>query len=303
MREIDYSDQFRRMICDMHAGLESSPFYESYIAAHLGSAAGRLMMFSTMVIPEIEYHCGPLAGKRVLDFGCGTGASTAALAEMTESVAAFDVSEASINIAKQRLCEHDLQDRVDLFCAPDIDDVGGQIGTFDLVVALGVIEHLPLTIRGLRHRVLASIATKLKSGGYLFLGDTPNRLWPEDSHTTRLWWIPWSRPGSEWAFKRAVRKGRYLRTAHYSPGPLGLEEQGAWGATFWEIQRHLLGCGMTCVNRVDGHNRRLYYSWPRTTKAAIFEVFARSTVCKVFRAPITAFAPYLNNLVFVKSSS
>lgn len=298
LQEIEYSDQFRRMIRDMHTGLEDSPFYESYINAHLGNTDSRLIEFSRRVVPEIEYHCGPIAGRRVLDFGCGTGASTAALAELTDSVAAFDVWEGSIDIARQRMREHGLQDRVQFHCASDIKGVKDLLGTFDVIVVLGVIEHLPISVRGLRQRVLRSAAELLNMPGYLFLGDTPNRLWPEDSHTTRLWWIPWTRPGSKWAFHRAIARGRYARTEHYSLGPLGLEEQGAWGATYWEINRCLRGCGMTCLNTIEGHNRHLSYSGARSRKEAIFESVVRSTACRALRAPITAFAPYLNNLVF-----
>lgn len=302
MQEIEYSDQFRQMITNMHVGLEDSPFYESYINAHLGGRDGRPMVFARTIIPEIEYHCGPLAGRRVLDFGCGTGASTAALAELTNSVAAFDVWQGSVDIARQRLLEHGLSDRVEYYCGSDIEEVKDSIGTFDVIVALGVIEHLPITIPGLRQRVLRSAAALLNPQGYMFLGDTPNRLWPEDSHTTRLWWIPWTRPGSQWAFDRAIAKGRYARTEHYSAGPSGLEEQGAWGATYWEINRCLRSCGMTCVNLAHGHNRHISYSGSRSSKEAIFESVMRPTMCKVLRAPLTAFAPYLNNLVFRKEN-
>lgn len=297
---IGYSDQFRRMILDMHAGLEESPFYDSYIDAHLGGESSRLIAFSHTIVPEIEHHCGKLAGRRVLDFGCGTGASTAALAECAEDVCAFDVWQGSIDIARQRLQEHGhgLQDRVRFFCASDIADMAGEIGTFDVIVALGVIEHLPITVRGLREHILRSAAGLLNKGGCLFLGDTPNRFWPHDSHTTRLWWIPWTKPGSKWALSRAISKGRYSRTEHYSEGPLGLEEQGAWGATFWEINKHLRSCGLTCVNLTRGHREHLSYCGLRSRKETIFESIMRPTACKILRAPLTAFAPYINNLTF-----
>ena len=298
VQEVDFSEQFQQMIHDMHRGVEQSPFYPSYIRAHLGGSNSRLVTFSRTICPEIEYHCGPLAGRRVLDFGCGTGASTAALAQLTESVAAFDVWPESIKIAEQRLRELGLPDRVEFYCADDIDDINDRMGTFDVILVFGVIEHLPISTTGLRERVLRSVADLLKTPGYLFVGDTPNRIWPTDSHTTGLWWLPWSRPGSNWSYSRAVEKGRYARTEHYSSGPRGLEEQGAWGATYWEIEHYLRDAGLTCVNMLEGHNRHLFYAGSRSRKAAIFESVMRATACKLFRAPITAFAPYINNLVF-----
>jgi 2-polyprenyl-3-methyl-5-hydroxy-6-metoxy-1,4-benzoquinol methylase len=298
MEEIEYSNQFRQMIRDMHKGTENSPFYHAYITAHLGTGDSRLARFARSICPEIEYHCGPLTGKRVLDFGCGTGASTAALARLAGCLAAFDISPESVEIAKQRLLEHGLGDRIEFFLADDIDDVKDRMGSFDLITMFGVIEHLPITVNGLRKRIIRSAADMLAPSGCLFVGDTPNRLWPTDSHTTRLWWIPWTRPGSPWAHIRAMAMGRYARTDRYSAGPLGLEEQGAWGATYWEIASHLRDARMTCVNMLDGHNRHLFYAGARSRKAAVFESVMRATACRLFGAPIAAFAPYINNLVF-----
>jgi 2-polyprenyl-3-methyl-5-hydroxy-6-metoxy-1,4-benzoquinol methylase len=298
MDEVQFSERFDRMIRDMHAGLERSPFYSSYITAHLGGSDSRLIRFSRTVCPEIEYHCGPLSGKRVLDFGCGTGASTAALARLAGSVVAFDIQPESVEIARQRLSELGLADKAEFFCADGVDRIADRMGTFDLVAMFGVIEHLPITLPGLRKKILRSAAGLLRDGGCLFVGDTPNRLWPHDSHTTRLWWIPWFRPGSQWAYNRAIAKGRYARTDQYSQGPLGLEEQGAWGATYWEIERCLSDVGMTCVNMLAGHDRQVFYAGPRSRKAAAFDFVMRVTACRLFRAPITAFAPYINNLVF-----
>lgn len=298
MQEVQFSERFRHMICEMHRGLEDSPFYAAYISAHLGGSASRLVMFSQTVCPEIEYHCGPLRGKRILDFGCGTGASTAALARLADSVAAFDIQPESIDIARHRLRELGLEGKVEFFCADEVSQAANKMGTFDLITMFGVIEHLPMSLSGLRKEVLHSVAGLLNTGGCLFIGDTPNRLWPHDSHTTRLWWIPWSRPGSRWAYDRAMAKGRYARTDAYSQGPLGLEEQGAWGATYWEIERCLRDAGMTCVNMLPGHDRHRFYTVPRSSKAAVFDLVMHATACRLFRAPITAFAPYINNLVF-----
>jgi len=286
------------MILAMHDGLEHSPFYSSYISAHLGESNSRLDTFSHEVCPEVEYHCGLLKGRRVLDFGCGTGASTAALAHITDSVAAFDIWPESIEIAKQRLREHGTIDKVEFYCADNVEDIMDQMGKFDVITMMGVLEHLPITMRGLRRRVLTSTADLLKTSGYLFVSDTPNRLWPHDSHTTGLWWIPWSRAGSPWAYNRAVANGRYTRTDHYSPGPLGLEEQGAWGATYWEIERCLRDEGMVCVNMLEGHDKHLSYTGPRSRKAAGFELVMRATMCRLLRCPVVAFAPYISNLVF-----
>ena len=53
---------------------------------------------------EYAYHLlGDVRGKRVVDFGCGSGANTIHLALRGASVLALDISESLIRIGRQRL--------------------------------------------------------------------------------------------------------------------------------------------------------------------------------------------------------
>jgi len=187
---------------------------------------------------------------------------------------------------------------VSVYGAADLSQIETELGTFDLILLNGVIEHIPLSQPGLRRRIVRTLFAHLNRPGYLVINDTPNRLYPFDFHSTQLWWIPWTRPGSAWAYRRALARGRHSDAPTLSPGPSGLEEVGAWGATWWEITGYLRGERFVCVNLTPGHNRHLHYSYRGNWKRLLFESFLFYTAVRVWRVPLTAFAPSLDNLVF-----
>ena len=135
------------------------------------------------------------------------------------------------------------------------------MGTFDFILLNGVIEHIPLSKKGLRKKTFQTLFDILNEQGCLYIDDTPNRLWPIDGHTTKLWWIPWTKPGSRWAYQKAIREHKHFNNLiTYSNGPLGLEERGAWGATFFEIIDYLSGKPFEIVNTLPGHNKSISYT-------------------------------------------
>jgi len=223
MDTFDYSEDFKRLIIRLHRGKENLPGYQNYLKAHLGGPDSRVVLFTKYLCPEIEYHCGSLKDKRILDFGCGTGATTAALAQYSEQICAFDTDNESIEICRRRISEHGLDSKVQFYHADNLDKVKDSMGTFDLILLNGVIEHIPLTKTGLRRKIIQSLFDLLKTPGYLYINETPNRLYPFDFHTTQLWWIPWTKPSSEWSYRRAVKKGRHSDFPTISKGSLGLE--------------------------------------------------------------------------------
>ena len=293
-----YSKEFEGRIEALCAEKRDWPHYRQYVADHLGSENGRYALFKRETLPEIEYHCGALSNQVVLDFGCGTGASTAALAERAKVVIAFDTDARRVALCRMRLQEHGLEDRVTF--------VSDQLPRrrVDLAVLNGVIEHIPATEPGLRESVLSQVARAVGPGGHIFINDTPNRLCPVDLHTTRLWWIPWTRPGSSWAYARALAAGRFFETPGSASGPRGLEEAGAWGTTFWALDSCLKKHGFSCLNLAQGHDRRLRYHPARpNARRRIFEALVYPIGLRFLRAPLTAFMPNLNNLVFRRSGA
>ncbi|MBN2330430.1 MAG: methyltransferase domain-containing protein [Candidatus Aenigmarchaeota archaeon] len=298
----EYSKRFRDIIIDMHRESERLPFHEGYIKAHLGGPDSNLSKFIREICPEIAHHCGDISSKRVLDFGCGTGATTAALAMICSDVVAFDIDERSVSICRERLREHGLSGRVEVLCAPDFGEVIDKAGEFDFILVNAVLEHIPLSRRGLRRRILRMLFDILKVKGYMYISGTPNRLWPIDGHTTGLWWIPWTKPGSRRAYSKAIRAGRHFENlGNRSKGPLGLEERGAWGATFFEIRGYLRGKRYEIVNLLPGHDKHLSYTrHTENIQRRIFDFLIYYLFTKWAKIPMTALAPGIENLAIRK---
>lgn len=299
----DYSNKFIRAVNEFHAGKENLPGYEGYIKAHLGGRDGRLSKFVTEELSELEYHCGPLKGRRVLDFGAGTGAITTALAMYGAQVVAFDIDRPSLDLCALRLNEHGLSENVSIVCNDDFGQVASQLGEFDLVMMHAVIEHIPISINGLRKRLVGQAFESLKYGGYLYVNETPNRLWPKDIHTTGLWFLPWMRPGSEKAYKRAIAAGRHLDYdgAPHSPGPLGLEERGGWGMTYCEFTKMFPKGRYEVLNALPKHNRHVRFGrHDLSTKRRMLENLIYWTFTKPLKIPIVAFAPMFSPIIVRK---
>ncbi|MEO8541367.1 MAG: class I SAM-dependent methyltransferase, partial [bacterium] len=94
----------------------------------------------------------PKPGFRALDAGCGTGDSAIFLAEQLRAsggtVVGFDLSEASLAIAKERAERRGL-DNVS-FIRGRIEDLPGLgLEPFDFIVSFGVLHHLPDPASGL----------------------------------------------------------------------------------------------------------------------------------------------------------
>ena len=297
-----YSEELRKLVIDLHAGKENFKRYDKYIESDLGGPESRLAEFLTVTWQEISYHCGDLHSKRAMDFGCGTGASTVALAMNAEEVIAFDIHGKSAAICDRRLQEHGLREKVKLFVASSYEEIAGEVGTFDFILMHGVIEHIPLSIKGLRKRVISQVFDALNPGGFLYIYETPNRIWPKDVHTTGLWWINWAKPGSKRAYARAVKNGHHSdNPLTHSDGPLGLEERGAWGMPYFEFLRYLPKGQYSIVNTMPGHNRNVNYTRRNLSlKRRMMETALYYCATKPFKVPIVAFCPMFSPLVVQK---
>lgn len=130
-------------------------------------------------------HEADFAGRRLLDFGSGSGSSSVVLARMfpEASIVGVELEPEFVELARHRTEHHRLSDRVSFVLSPDATSLPPDIGSFDFIVMSAVYEHL---LPAERREVLALLWTQLKQDGLVFVGQTPYRWFPLEMHTTGL---------------------------------------------------------------------------------------------------------------------
>ncbi|OHC67248.1 MAG: bifunctional 3-demethylubiquinol 3-O-methyltransferase/2-polyprenyl-6-hydroxyphenol methylase [Rhodocyclales bacterium GWA2_65_20] len=108
-----------------------------------------------------------LAGKRVLDVGCGGGLLTEGMAALGANVTGIDLSEKPLGVARLHLFESGLQVDYRQIAAEDL--AAEQPGSFDVVTCLEMLEHVPDPASTVR-----ACAALVKPGGSVFIS-TINR--------------------------------------------------------------------------------------------------------------------------------
>jgi 2-polyprenyl-3-methyl-5-hydroxy-6-metoxy-1,4-benzoquinol methylase len=145
----------------------------SYIEAHL-----RATLFA--YLPKSAF-----VGKRLLDFGCGSGASTMIMARAlpaTPSIVGVELEESFLRIARVRADFYGMTN-VRFEHSPSGDQLPEGLGLFDFIVLPAVYEHL---LPHERKTIIPQLWTHLNKGGVLFIDETPSRWFPVETHTSSL---------------------------------------------------------------------------------------------------------------------
>jgi len=173
----EFEDAIHRMIDDPPGSAAHEHWFRM--------AQNRVDFQRSHFLPTI-LRFSPLAGKRGLEIGCGTGPSTVVMAEAGASVIALDVDPRMTEAASLRIRYHGLAHAAQARWVERTDALAFPDEHFDLIVVNGVMEHVRPEMRA---AILRELWRVLHRGGQMFIGETPNRLWPIDDHTTGLWWV------------------------------------------------------------------------------------------------------------------
>jgi len=108
---------------------------------------------------EYAYHeLGDVAGRRVVDFGCGSGANSALLTNRGAHVWGIDISEDLLRLAQRRL-KVSGRDGEATFIAASAHDLPFPDSSIDVVFGIAILHHLDLDL------VSREVLRVLKPGG------------------------------------------------------------------------------------------------------------------------------------------
>lgn len=186
------------------------------------------------------------AGARILDFGCGCGASTMNLARLFPEarLVGIELNGDSLAIARARAAFYGYR-TVELHRSPGATRLPPDLGRFDHIVLNAVYEHLLPRERKL---LLPLLWDRLRPGGVLFVCETPYRRALFECHTTGLPLINYL---PDWLALRAARalSSRVLRCCTWEK----LLRDGVRGGSPAEILRMVRRCeGRAALLRPDG---------------------------------------------------
>jgi 2-polyprenyl-6-hydroxyphenyl methylase/3-demethylubiquinone-9 3-methyltransferase len=115
----------------------------------------------------VDRLCGGVAGKRIVDVGCGGGILAESMAVKGASVTGIDLSEKALKVARLHQLETGTQVDYRHIAAEALAEE--QPESFDVVTCMEMLEHVPDPVS-----TLAACRAMVKPGGWVFLS-TLNR--------------------------------------------------------------------------------------------------------------------------------
>jgi SAM-dependent methyltransferase len=235
----------------------------------------------------------------VLEVGCAFGHMTEYLADRPEvaTIDTFDTDREFVEIVRAKRDELALGKvrEIKLLSNDETRRLPWRDGAFDLVLAVGVVEHLPRERRAHvdeYYRVLAP-------GGHIAILDTPNRWFPYETHSIGL-------PLVQWLPSRvAYRYARLLRPAFRDvPYEEFVADGTGWrNATLKECLPSAGRRGLTDVTEDAGYGSRFFPATAGHRMRKLRPLLdAVGAAARVVGRPPWVCLPYLN-LVFRKAPS
>ncbi len=240
---------------------------------------------SKYLLNDLAAYFSPadIAGKNILDFGCGSGASTAILAREYPDAefTGVELRADLLEIAKSRAAHYGLAN-CKYIVSPNGSSLPPKLGEFDIVMMSAVVEHL---LPDERPVILPLLWDQVKSGGYLFLDQTPYRYFPIELHTTMLPFINYLPDSLAFAYAK-----RFSNRVDASETWASLLRQGIRGATEKEIGGLLtnsesLRCTGDVRDRIDlwhkSTNPNNMAAAKRLTKGVLKLLYKTTGICMV----------------------
>ncbi len=284
----------------------SAELIESIIGVHRASnlkdeiSRTQVYEYITGPIDEAVSPIVSLRGKRVLDFGSGGGASAVALCRIgADEVECVEINEALVRITRLRARDLGFGGNIRARLVEDTRNLPFADNSFYVIVCNAVIEHIH---PALRRSHLEELWRVLKPGGYIFIMETPNRLWPKEGHTTGLPLVPYMP-------LRMARRYAILFSRNVSSRDSvdDLITRGIRGSTYREIHRAFKGS-----EYIPNDDLRRYFTSSTTGQSerkkrlkkgamALFRILD-ATICRLFSIPVASLLPSLS-LCFKKGSA
>jgi S-adenosylmethionine-dependent methyltransferase len=171
--------------------LLSHSYSEGFLATDKGRKElddivfGRYNYALEQVVPWVAGQID-LAGKIMVEIGCGTASSTAAFSHFVETVDGYDIVEPFVQFAKKRLAIMNIDNarvctiKNENLCATLLKKHGSGV---DIILLFAVLEHQTVEER---IETIKTCWELLNHNGIMVISDTPNLLTYHDEHTSEL---------------------------------------------------------------------------------------------------------------------
>lgn len=287
-----YSERVVRMLIE-RKGVHRAPLYFPFKETRGRHFLGPLFRY---------LDAQAVTGLSVLEVGCSFGHITECLVEQpaVERIQCFDTDPAFIAIVRTKVEEMRLDKvhEVTLLSNEETRRLPWADGAFNLVLAVGVVEHLPERHRRAQvdeyYRVLAT-------GGLVAILDTPNRMFPIETHSVGLPLVQWLPPRLAYVFAKLFRPGRFGGVPY---AEFTADGTGWRNASLAECLPSSGWRGLRDVTEEAGYGWRFFRDTARSrTRRALLPLFAvLSAFARVAGQPPSVCLPYLN-LVFRRESA
>lgn len=234
-------------------------------------------------------------GLRVLEVGCSFGHMTEFLADQPEvaALATFDTDPAFVELTRAKVEELGLGAVREVLHLDQraTCELPWSDGAFDLVVAVGVVEHLPVRYR---RRQVDEYYRVLAAGGLLIILDTPNRWFPLETHSVGLPLVQWLPPRLAYRYARLGRR-RYRAVSYEA---FTADGTGWRNASFAECLPSTGAAGVVDLTEQAGYGMQFFRATARSrTRRALLPLFgAAAAVLAAAGRPPSLALPYLNLL-------